>query len=240
MRNDGGVEIALVVYPGVLGDECDAFASVLGRLPDSRVTVVGRNAGRVQGVGTIPDAECAFGELEHADIVVIPGGLGCQQTCDDAAVTGWLRSIAPGCEWVVASSTGSVILAAAGLLDGHAAATHWLAVDLLKGYGVEDTSGRLVVSGNIVTCEGRISALDAAYTVVEHCAGAEAVQRIRYQLLEHDVADTCPRRWYRRVRSRTSVRRPTEHPAAPPPVTIELVGRDDLPGRQRRRSRPHR
>ena len=73
----------------------------------------------------------------------------------DERLLEWLRAVAPRCQWMAASSTGTVVVAAAGLLGEHEAATHWLASSLLESYGSAASTERIVEVGNIITCEGR-------------------------------------------------------------------------------------
>lgn len=235
------MQIALVVYDGVLADECASFRSVLERLPDATLVTVGPQHGAVSGPGGVQVVDAAFHEITRPDIVVVPGGLGCERRAADPSLRGWLHDVAPTARWIVASSTGSVVLAAAGLLGSGSAATHWLAVGLLERYGVEHSEQRLLVSGNVVTCEGRVTALEAAFTVAEQCAGSEVVARIRHQLLEHDVPDVCPRRWYHRFRVDRAPRQMhrAEHSGEPIRFNIELAPepRDERrPHRRQRRS----
>jgi transcriptional regulator GlxA family with amidase domain len=233
MVHDVDVQIALVVYDGVLGDECASFRSVLERLPGSEFVTVGGRRGPMTGPGGAQSADVSFDEVPAPDIVVVPGGLGCERVAHDLPLRRWLTAVSPRCRWIVGSSTGSIVLAAAGLLDGTPAATHWLAVGLLERYGVEHSHQRLQVTGNIVTCEGRVTALDAAFTIVEQCAGESAVAAIRHQLLEHAVADTCPRRWFRRLRTDRPAR-PSRAPAAPSTVMVELTDEARRPARRHR------
>ena len=242
----------LVVYDGVLDDECEAFRSVLGLLDTDRVLTVGaeRRPYRGPGGAQIPDA--TFDDIETADIVVVPGGIGCERATDDTALRDFLQRMEYRARFLAASSTGSVVLASAGLLHGGSAATHWLASDLLRRYGSDADERRLVVAGNVITCEGRISAVEAAFALVERIEGEAAVARIRSTLLERGQPLLVPPPWYdrlaARVLGRPTLRRPARRSPVPaplaPPVTpfsvmIELVDDDDtirkLKRAQRRR-----
>ena len=236
------MQIALVVYDGVLSDECASFRSVLERIPDATLVTVGAQHGHVAGPGGLQTVDASFDEVVQPDVVVVPGGLGCERRAADERLQQWLRHVAPSAMWIVASSTGSVVLAAAGLLGGQPAATHWLAVGLLERYGVEHSDQRLLVNGNVVTCEGRVTALEAAFTVAEQCAGADVVARIRHQLLEHDVPDVCPRRWYHRLRADRTPRQmgPAQRSDGSARFNIELVPEAHGERRAHRRQRPPR
>lgn len=241
---------ALVVYDGVLDDECEAFRSVLGLLPDARIVTVGAEPRPYRGPGGSQQPDATFDEIDAADVVVVPGGIGCERATDDPALRTFLQRMERTARFVAASSTGTVVLASAGLLHGEAAATHWLASDLLRRYGSDTDERRLVVAGNVITCEGRISAVDAAFAIVERLEGPATVARIRSTLLERGQPLLVPPPWYdrlaERLLGRPTLRRPPRRPPPDlppsPPVTpfsvmIELVDDEDT---VRRLKRAHR
>jgi hypothetical protein len=100
---------------------------------------------------------------------------------------------------MVASSTGSVVLAAAGLLGDHEAATHWLAAPLLESYGSAASLDRVVEDGNIITCEGQITAMHVALLVTLRVAGPVAVQEVRAGLADRQAPEA-PAPWWQRWR----------------------------------------
>jgi putative intracellular protease/amidase len=246
------VRTVLVVYDGVLDDECEAFRSILGLL-DGHVVTVGGERKPYRGPGGTQHPDATFDDIDAADVVVVPGGIGCERATDDVALRDFLQRMEQRARYVAASSTGSVVLASAGLLHGGSAATHWLATDLLRRYGSDADERRLVVAGNIITCEGRISAVDAAFALVERIEGEAAVAHIRATLLERGQPLLVPPAWYDRLAERflgrPTLRRPPRRapasaPGAPPvtpfSVMIELVDDEDtirkLKRAQRRRS----
>ncbi len=251
-----GMRIALVVYEGVLDDECEAFRSVLGLLRDAELLSVAAARRVYAGPGGSQPVDLSFDELDHADVVVVPGGLGCERAADDPQLREFLHRMERSARFVAASSTGTVVLASAGLLHGAPAATHWLATDLLRRYGSEADRRRLVVTGNVITCEGSISAVDAAFTLVERLEGSAAVDRIRATLLERGEPLLREPSWWERLLEQTIGRtsvlparpaRPAPRDAPPerPPITplsvmIELVDDDDLARRMKRRANRHR
>ncbi len=246
---------AVVAYDGVLDDECEAFRSVLGSLRDGRVLTVAAESRPYRGPGGTQHPDATFDEIEHPDIVVVPGGIGCERATDDPAVRGFLHRMEREARYVAASSTGTVVLASAGLLHGTPAATHWLASELLRKYGSEADGRRLVVSGNVITCEGRISAVDAAFSLVERLAGTAEVARIRATLLQQGEPLLVTPPWYDRLADRflgrPTLRRPRRRPSQPeeppsqPPVTplsvmIELVEDEATVRRLKRAERRRR
>jgi len=256
------MRIAIVVYDGVLGSECEAFTSVLGLIDGAELLTVGAHTGSYSGPGGTQPVDRCFHEVDAADVVVVPGGLGCERAADDAALREFLVRMERTARFVAASSTGSVVLASAGLLHGEPAATHWLAGDLLRRYGSEADGRRLVTTGNVITCEGTISAVDAAFALVERLEGPAAVPRIRATLLARGAPHLRPVRWWDRVvepfgnllgmrtadqqadastePATTTAPHTDEHPVTPLSVMVELVDNDELVRRMKRSSRRRR
>jgi transcriptional regulator GlxA family with amidase domain len=165
---------AIVVYRGVSVEETEAFRSVLTRLPDVQAYTAGVVRGQVAGSGGIETATVSLDEMPHPEIVAVPGGMGCHR---QEAVADWLRSVSPS--WLVTSSTGSALLAAAGLLRDGTAATHWLGGPLLERYGAHAAQAQVVIDGRIITCAGGLSAFRAALVIAEAYGGRQLVARIR-------------------------------------------------------------
>lgn len=244
--------MAIVVYEGVLGSECEAFSSVLGLAADAEVITAGARAGSYAGPGGSQRVDLTFDEIDRVDIAVVPGGLGCERAADDPHLRRFLGRMEHSARFVVASSTGSVVLASAGLLHGSPAATHWLAGDLLRRYGSEVDDRRLVTAGNVITCEGRISAVDGAFALVERLDGPGAAARIRATLIERGEPLLRPAPWWRPAVDRLAglIGRPDrpiplerqvddDPPVTPLSVMVELVDNDEL-ARELRRGRRRR
>lgn len=256
-----GPLIAVVAYDGVVGDECEAFRCVLNLVTDARVITVGARPGTYIGPGGVQTVDETFAGIDRVDALVVPGGLGCERAANDSALRAFLHRMERSTRFIAASSSGTVLLASAGVLHGEPAATHWLAGDLLRRYGSERDTRRLVVSDRLITCSGNITAMMAAFELAERLEGPGTTARIKAALLERgqEHIDAARRRrswgWWR-------VRRPTASPAAPPPrdaawrrapadpgglrppvtpvsVLVELVDDEDL-ARQLRQSKHRR
>ena len=222
--------IAIVAYQGVLADETEAFRFVLSRIPGSHVVTVGERRGTVAGPGGAQVVEAMFDEIGNPDVVALPGGLGCHRHVE---VARWLRSIEP--RWLLASSTGSALLAAAGMLRDVSAATHWLAGSILEKHGAHPSPDRLVIAGHIVTCTGRASALDAALVVARSSGGDELVDQIVTELAEarEEAARATPTR-RRRHRRHAAPRRVIAGDVALGDAPIVMIELDDVAPRGRR------
>ncbi|TDC50293.1 hypothetical protein E1212_15465 [Jiangella ureilytica] len=170
---DAGSTCAIVAYRGVSADEAEIFRFVLSQIPDVRTVTVGSALGQVPGPGGVQTVDATFDEVGDPEIVAVPGGVGADNHPEIAA---WLRRVSP--RWLLASSTGSTLLASAGLLDDATAATHWLAGPLLERYGAHASHERLVIDGPVITCSGGPAAFQAALIVARTYGGTDLVARI--------------------------------------------------------------
>src|SRR5689334_12639786 len=123
----------------------------------------------------------AFAELTRPDVVVFPGGIGTRVLINDAEVLDWVREAHAHSRFTTSVCTGSVVLAAAGLLNGLTATTHWRAQELLNSLGARYVPQRVVehLPQRIITAAGVSSGIDMALRLVEllvNRAAAEASQ----------------------------------------------------------------
>lgn len=185
---------AVVVYQGVLVDETEVFRFVLSYIPGIQTITVGTTRGTVAGPGGVETAEMTLVDVGNPAIVAVPGGIGSERRPE---IANWLQTVSPA--WILASSTGSVLLATAGLLNDSTAATHWLADSQLERHGAHASREQLVVEGRIVTCSGAASAFRAALVVAEAYGGPELVQQIRDDIAGNDVPELPARQafWHR-------------------------------------------
>jgi putative intracellular protease/amidase len=180
------VNVAIFVYEGVSAVEALGPREVLRRLPGTQFSLVAEDPGagpfRAHSPPLALDATHALEQVTAADLVVVPGGFGCRQLVDHSAVLAWLRDIHGNSECTLAISTGSVVLAAAGLLVGTPATTHWLARDLLAGYGAKPVLDRIVENGSTITALGAAGALEASLRLAARYAGDAAARAIQSEL----------------------------------------------------------
>jgi putative intracellular protease/amidase len=102
-------------------------------------------------------APAALEDVPCPDVVVVPGGPGQDDQMRDGPVHEWLRAVDQTSTWTTSVCTGSLILAAAGLLDGRRATSHWLALDQLGRLGATPVTERVVFDGTYVTAAGVLS-----------------------------------------------------------------------------------
>lgn len=135
------MQIAIVLFDRFTALDAVGPYETLGRLPGAEVVFVAEQTGPVRtDTGNLAlTADKTLAEVEHPDIVVVPGGPGQTPQMENRALLDWLRAVDATSTWTTSVCTGSLLLAAAGLLDGRRATSHWLALDFLKQFGVEPT-----------------------------------------------------------------------------------------------------
>jgi putative intracellular protease/amidase len=162
---------------------------VLQRVPSIDVVFVGHRRGEVRTENGMLGVTCdaTFEEIAAPDVVVFPGGVGTRQLIHDEVVRAWLQSVHPSTTWTTSVCTGALLLAAAGLLDGLTATTHWRAADLLNELGARYVPDRVVehLSQRIITSAGVSSGIDMALRLVELLVDRQAAQASQL-LIEYD------------------------------------------------------
>ena len=122
------------------------------------------------------------GESLHGyDLLIVPGGFGTRALIDDAGFIAWLKASAP-CGLKASVCTGSLLLGAAGFLEGRRATTHPRAFRELERFCREVVNQRVVDEGDVVTARGVTSAIDLGLHLVERLVGKEGRERIRKQM----------------------------------------------------------
>ena len=183
------MQIAIPLFPRFTALDAVGPYEVLSRLPDAEVVFVAAERGVVRtdtGVLGI-EADRAFGEVPSPAVVLVPGGIGTRTALADEALLSWVRSAHEGSRYTTSVCTGSLVLAAAGVLDGLDATTHWLAMDLLGELGARPVKERWVEQGKVITAAGVSAGIDMALALAERIAGAEAAQAIQLGI-EYDPA----------------------------------------------------
>jgi putative intracellular protease/amidase len=175
------MDIAILLYQRLTALDAIGPYEVLSRLPDANVKFVASEAGPVvtdNGMLTLV-AGHALEEVERADIVLVPGGPGEVAARAGEPVLEWLRKVDQTSTWTTSVCTGSLILAAAGLLAGKRATSHWLALDQLGRLGARAVSERVVFDGKIVTAAGVSAGIDMALALAARVAGDAVAQAIQ-------------------------------------------------------------
>jgi cyclohexyl-isocyanide hydratase len=155
------VKIVFLVYPKITQLDFAGPAQLLGQLPGVTVESVWKDREPIatdSGFGLVPTGTLA--DCREADIICVPGGIGCHDVMDDQDVLAWLKDISASARFTTSVCTGSLILAAAGLLEGYRATSHWLWREYLALFGAIPTDERVVFDGTRVTGAGVTAGLD--------------------------------------------------------------------------------
>ena len=175
------MHIAILLYDRFTALDAVGPYDVLGRMPGAEVTFVGSEPGpvRTEQRSLALNIDQPLREHPHPDIVVVPGGFGTRDLLEDDEILGWLREAHEHSTWTTSVCTGSLLLAAAGILDGVEATTHWLARDELAALGAVPVPDRVVQRGKIVTAAGVSSGIDMALRLAALEAGDNVAQAIQ-------------------------------------------------------------
>ena len=180
------MDIVIPIYDDFTALDAVGPYEVLSRT-GGRVRFVAKQAGPVRtdnGMLSLV-AEASLADVPSPDIIVVPGGVSTQQVCEDAEWVGWLRAAHATSTWTTSVCTGSLLLGAAGILDGLEATTHWLHMDDLRAYGATPTGRRVVRQGKVITAAGVSAGIDMGLVLAAELVGEHAAQAIQL-VLEYD------------------------------------------------------
>ncbi len=175
------MRIAFLIFDKLTALDAVGPYEVLSRIPGAEVSFVAKVAGpkRADTGALALTADLTLSELPDPEIVVVPGGEGNRPLLDDDEVLGWLRAAHQTSTWTTSVCTGSLVLGAAGILQGKRATSHWLYREALAAYGAEPVAERVVEDGKIVTAAGVASGLDMALTLAARIAGDDVAKAIQ-------------------------------------------------------------
>jgi transcriptional regulator GlxA family with amidase domain len=175
------MQVAYLLYDRFTALDITGPHEVLNSVPGNDSIFVAEESGPLRNesdtLSLVADASLA--EVTRPDIVVVPGGYGTRALLDREPLLDWLREVHETSTWTTSVCTGALLLAAAGLLDGAPATTHWLARDLLAELGAKPVAERVVEHGKIVTAAGVSSGIDMALRLVQKINGDEVAQAVQ-------------------------------------------------------------
>lgn len=186
------MQIAIVLYPGFTALDFIGPYEVLRYLPDAEVRLVWHESGPVtadSGILVI-GATHSFAETPSPDLILIPGGFSSMEHARDEVLLEWVRRAHETAMWTTSVCSGSIILAAAGLLKGKRATSHWMALSALKALGVEAVGDQRIVvekddEKGIVTAAGVSAGIDLALWLAGQIAGPDRAKVIQLSM-EYD------------------------------------------------------
>lgn len=181
------MQIAIVLFDGLTALDAVGPYEVLSRLPGATVTFVAHEPGakRTENRSLALMADASLADMSAPEIVLVPGGRGTRALLHDDTLHSWLRAAHETSTWTASVCTGALLLAAAGLLDGKRAATHWLAMEQLASLGAQAVDERVVFDGKLVSAAGVSAGIDMALALAGRIAGDDVARAIQLAI-EYD------------------------------------------------------
>ncbi len=175
------MEIVFLFYEGMTALDAIGPHEVLCRLSGAHVRRVALKAGpvRTDSANLELVAEYAISDISHADVLLIPGAGSATTLRKHPEALAWIRRVHATTKWTTSVCTGSLILGAAGLLQGVRATSHWAVRDRLPMWGAEPVSERVVQSGKIITAAGVSAGIDMALMLAEKMAGTPIAKTLQ-------------------------------------------------------------
>lgn len=183
------MKIVFLFYDGMTALDAIGPHEVLSRLPGVTVQCAALHPGPIRtDSGLVVMADCALADVKQADVLVIPGAGSATTLRDHPEILAWVRSMHAKTSWTASVCTGSLILGAAGLLEGCRATTHWTVLDRLEKWGAVAVHARVVEDGKIMTAAGVSAGIDMALTLAAKIAGPVVAQALQLGI----EYDPCP------------------------------------------------
>lgn len=181
-------KIAFLLYPDLTQLDLTGPAQVLSRMPGAVVDYVAKDLSPVMsdcGLALVPTRRLADGD--RYDMVVVPGGYGVVAAMQSQPLLAWLQNQAQTAQLMTSVCNGSLLLAAAGLLQGYRAGCHWAWGGELARFGAKFVAERTVMDRDRITAGGVTAGIDFAFRVVEILHGRDTAEAVQL-MLEYDPA----------------------------------------------------
>jgi len=179
---DQPFRIVFATFPGMTQLDFTAPHQFLSRLPGSETVVASRDGGDVAAEGLVFAGTVRLADIRACDLICVPGGVTATQAALDSAFIADVRRLGLGARYVTSVCTGSLILGAAGLLQGRRAACHWAWRHLLPLFGATPDAARVVRDGHIITGGGVTAGIDFALAVLAELGGDDLAQSLQLGL----------------------------------------------------------
>ena len=182
------LRVGMLLFPQLTQLDFTGPFEVLHRIPEARVHVLWKDLEPVpadSGLRIVPTTR--IDDCPPLDIVFVPGGIGQVELMADTQVLDFLETQAKSARYVTSACTGSLVLGAAGLLDGYDATTHWAYSELLPIFGARHVRGRVVSDRGRITAGGVTSGIDLGLRIAAEVAGEDVAKAIQLSM-EYDPA----------------------------------------------------
>ncbi len=177
------LQIGLVLFPNVTQLDFTGPLQVFSSVPGAKVHLIWKRIEPVASDSVLMlTPTVTFADCPQLDVICVPGGRGIDDMLNDEEMLDFLRRQAKGAQYVTSVCTGSLVLGAAGLLQGYRAATHWAAMDFLKEFGATPTRTRVCIDRNRVTGGGVTAGIDFALTLVSLLVDRQTAEAIQLRL----------------------------------------------------------
>ena len=177
------LQVGLLVFPKVTQLDFTGPLQVFSSVPGAKVHLVWKRIEPVTSDSVmVLTPTTTFADCPQLDVVCVPGGAGSDDLLSDEEVLAFLRRQAEGAKYVTSVCTGSLVLGAAGLLNGYRAATHWSAIDNLAAFGATPAKVRVCIDRNRITGGGVTAGIDFALTLVEMLVDRKTAEAIQLRL----------------------------------------------------------
>jgi cyclohexyl-isocyanide hydratase len=175
--------IVFALYPRITQLDFTGPYEVLARAPNARCVLASVTGGEAVADGGLTFAGVRrLDDIPRCDLLCVPGGFGTIEALGDSALLGALQRLGATARYITSVCTGSLLLAAAGLLTGRRAACHWAWRDSLREFGVTPDPARVVRDGNVFTGGGVTAGIDMALTVLAEIAGRDYAETVQLAL----------------------------------------------------------
>jgi len=183
------MRIAILIFDRLTALDAVGPYEVLSRIPDAELTFVATEPGpkRTDTGRLALVADAAIEELADPDVLLVPGGEGNRPLMGDERVLGWIRAADEGSSWTASVCTGSLLLGAAGVLEGKRATSHWAYRDRLRAFGATPVAERVVEDGKVITAAGVSAGIDMGLVLAARIGGVDLAQAIQLGI-EYDPA----------------------------------------------------
>jgi cyclohexyl-isocyanide hydratase len=174
------LHVGMLLFPRLTQLDLTGPFEVMHRIPGAQVHLVWKDLEPVRadsGLGLLPTTR--IDDCPQLDVVFVPGGGGQVPLMKDPAVLDFLRAQSEKARYVTAVCTGSLVLGAAGLLQGYEATTHWAYMELLPIFGARPISRRVVVDRTRITAGGVTAGIDFGLGIAAAIAGEEVAKAIQ-------------------------------------------------------------
>ena len=181
------MQIAILLYDGFTALDAVGPYEILSRIPGAEVVFTAARPGpvRTDMTSLALTADAGLSEVTAPDLLLVPGGPGTADVLSDRPTLDWIRRVDETTTWTTSVCSGSLLLAAAGLLTGRRATSHWICLDDLPALGAVPTPERVVLDGKYATAAGVSAGIDLALHLTGRLAGDETAEAIQL-VVEYD------------------------------------------------------